>query len=57
MEAAQVETFDELFGADGHRITPPLDWGDPEESLSRTQFFDVMQMCIDKLPAALRAFS
>ena len=53
LEAAQVETFDELFGADGHRITPPLDWGDPEESLSRTQFFDVMQMCIDRLPAAL----
>ena len=53
MEAAQVETFDELFAADGHRLPGPLDWGDPEESLSRTQFFDVLQMCMDKLPAGL----
>jgi len=53
MEAAQVETFDELFAADGHRFVAPLDWGDPEESLSRIQFFDVLQMCMDKLPAGL----
>ena len=32
LEAAQVETFDELFAADGHRLNTPLDWGDPEES-------------------------
>jgi len=53
LEAAQVETFDELFAADGHRLHAPLDWGDPEESLNRTQFFDVLQMCVDKLPAGL----
>lgn len=53
LEAAQVETFDELFGADGHRLVAPLDWGDPEETLNRTQFFDVLQMCVDKLPAGL----
>jgi RNA polymerase sigma-70 factor, ECF subfamily len=53
LEAAQVETFDELFAADGHRLTAPLDWGDPEESLSRSQFFDVLQMCVDNLPAGL----
>ncbi len=53
LEAAQVETFDELFAADGHRLNAPLDWGDPEEALNRTQFFDVLQMCIDKLPAGL----
>jgi RNA polymerase sigma-70 factor (TIGR02943 family) len=56
-EAAQVETFDELYSADGHRLHEPLDWGDPEASLSRVQFFDVLQICIDELPAALaRAF-
>ncbi|MEP6607621.1 MAG: sigma-70 family RNA polymerase sigma factor [Burkholderiaceae bacterium] len=53
MEAAQVETFDELFAADGHRLTMPLDWGDPEQTLSRGQFFDVLQMCMDKLPTGL----
>ena len=53
LEAAQVETFDELFAADGHRLNSPLDWGDPEESLNRTQFFEVLQMCVDKLPAGL----
>lgn len=53
LEAAQVETFDELFAADGHRLNTPLDWGDPEASLSRTQFFEVLQMCVDELPAGL----
>ena len=53
LEAEQVETFDELFAVDGHRLNTPLDWGDPEESMSRTQFFEVLQMCVDKLPAGL----
>lgn len=52
-EAAEVETFDELFADDGHRTAGPLDWGDPESTLSRTQFFDVLQTCVDALPAAL----
>lgn len=53
VEAAAVESFDELYHASGHRNHPPLDWGDPEASLSRSQFFEVLQMCIDKLPANL----
>lgn len=53
MEAAEVETFDELFDATGHRATPPLDWGDPEASFSRVQFFEILQLCVDKLPANL----
>jgi RNA polymerase sigma-70 factor, ECF subfamily len=52
-EAGQVETFDELFAADGHRVDRPADWGDPVATLERTQFFDVLQVCIDGLPAAL----
>jgi RNA polymerase sigma-70 factor (ECF subfamily) len=56
-EAAQVETFDELYTADGHRVSEPLDWGDPEAAYSRVQFFDILQMCVEELPAALaRAF-
>jgi len=52
-EAAQVETFDELYKQDGHRINEPLEWGDPEQALSRVQFFEILQMCVDELPAAL----
>jgi RNA polymerase sigma-70 factor (ECF subfamily) len=53
VESAQVETFDELFAADGHRASTPLDWGNPEESFERSQFFDVLQVCVERLPASL----
>jgi RNA polymerase sigma-70 factor (ECF subfamily) len=57
MEAAGAESIDELYGPDGHRLSLPLDWGDPEASLSRMQFFDVLQACVEHLPAAMgRAF-
>ncbi len=52
-EAAQAETFDELYTADGHRVNEPLDWGDPEKSYARVQFFEILQMCVEQLPAAL----
>ena len=52
-EAEETETFDELFHPDGHRLNPPLEWGDPETSLSREQFFQVLQVCVDELPTAL----
>ena len=52
-EAAEVESFDELFAPDGHRSSKPLDWGDPEENLRRTQFFEILQLCVDKLPPTL----
>lgn len=56
-EATREERLDELFTADGHRATAPLDWGDPEEQLSRGQFLAVLQTCLDRLPAPLaRAF-
>lgn len=53
MEAAGVETLDELYRPEGHRVNPPLDWGDPEAALSRAQFFDVLQACVEKLPASM----
>ncbi len=42
--------FDTLFAADGHYVTPPSDWGDPDAVLSRREFFDILQMCVDRLP-------
>ncbi|HJW53064.1 MAG TPA: sigma-70 family RNA polymerase sigma factor [Burkholderiaceae bacterium] len=47
------DEVDNLFRADGHRVSHPLDWGDPETSLARVQFFDVLQACIERLPAHL----
>jgi RNA polymerase sigma-70 factor (TIGR02943 family) len=52
-EAAEVESFDELYTDDGHRLNEPMDWGDPEATLSRVQFFEILQVCVDELPAAL----
>jgi RNA polymerase sigma-70 factor (ECF subfamily) len=50
-EEGDLEDFDMLFKANGGWQAPPSDWGDPEQTLSRQEFFDVMQMCLDKLPA------
>lgn len=53
VEAAGVESLDELYHPDGHRYQPPAEWGDPEATLSRAQFFDVLQACVEHLPAGL----
>jgi len=49
-EETQIEDFDALFDDSGHWENPPADWGDPESQLSRAQFFDIMQFCLEKLP-------
>ena len=49
-DEADLEDFEGLFKANGAWQTPPVDWGDPEQCLSRQEFFDVLQTCMDKLP-------
>ena len=49
-DEADLEDFEGLFKDNGAWQQPPADWGDPEQALSRRQFFDVMQFCLDKLP-------
>jgi len=49
-EEADLEDFEGLFKENGAWQTPPADWGDPEASLSRRQFFDMMDFCLEKLP-------
>jgi RNA polymerase sigma-70 factor (ECF subfamily) len=51
-EEADLEDFEGLFKENGAWQAPPADWGDPEQSLSRQQFFDIMQFCLEKLPPA-----
>lgn len=52
-EATDMEDVDVLFAANGHRVNEPQDWGNPEAALNQTQFLEVLQMCIDTLPAVL----
>lgn len=44
--------MDVLFKPDGHYADTPADWGNPEETLSRQRFFDVLQECLESLPKA-----
>lgn len=50
-DECRLDDFDVLFDETGHWENPPADWGDPESQLSQQQFFEVMQACLDKLPA------
>src|SRR5215831_8458706 len=51
-EECRTDEFDALFDETGHWEKPPADWGsDPERHLSQQQFFDVMQQCLENLPA------
>lgn len=45
-----LDDFDPLFKGNGGWAEKPADWGDPEDALSRHEFFDVMDMCLEKLP-------
>jgi RNA polymerase sigma-70 factor (ECF subfamily) len=49
-EETDLDEFDPMFKDDGRWEARPADWGDPEGALSRQQFFDVMQVCLEKLP-------
>ena len=49
-EEYQLDDLDALFDESGHWENPPVDWGDPEAHVSRQQFFDIMQFCLEKLP-------
>lgn len=42
-----------LFRADGHFAEIPNNWGKPEETLQQAQFFQVLDMCMERLPPAM----
>ena len=42
-----------VFKADGHYAVQPSDWGNPEQDLNSRQFFQVLEACAEKLPAAM----
>jgi len=50
-DECDIEDLDGLFKAPfGAWDSPPAEWGDPERALNRSQFFDIMDFCLEKLP-------
>ncbi len=50
-DECDIEDLDGLFKTPfGAWDSPPAEWGDPELALNRSQFFDIMDFCLEKLP-------
>jgi RNA polymerase sigma-70 factor (ECF subfamily) len=49
-EECRLDDFDAMFDESGHWDNPPATWGDPEAQLSRLQFFEIVDFCLEKLP-------
>ncbi|WP_050475693.1 sigma-70 family RNA polymerase sigma factor [Herbaspirillum rhizosphaerae] len=57
-ETGDPTDFDVLFDETGHWAEAPADWGNPAETLQQSQFFDIMDFCVNKLtPVMARVFS
>ena len=50
-EEISLDDFDVLFKDDGHYVEPPAAWADPEQALTQREFFEVLETCMDRLPA------
>lgn len=46
-----VDEYASPFDENGSWDAKPASWGDPEHSLHQRQFFDVMALCMENLPA------
>lgn len=49
-EESSFDEFDVLFKDDGHFIDPPAAWANPEAALDQSEFFEVMERCMQALP-------
>lgn len=45
--------FEACFDDSGHWAAPVADWGDPERSLERAQFWRLLRDCLDAMPRRL----
>jgi RNA polymerase sigma-70 factor (ECF subfamily) len=50
-DQSEADAIDALFSADGHTVDKPRDWGNPDATLEQKDFFRVMEVCLEKLPA------
>ena len=50
-DQSEDDVVDALFIADGHTRDMPRQWGDPDGTLMQKDFFKVLEVCLEKLPA------
>ncbi len=50
-DQSEAEVIDALFKPDGHTVDMPRQWGDPDATLAQKDFFRVLEICLEKLPA------
>lgn len=50
-DQSEDDAIDALFKADGHTVEQPKAWGDPDATLEQKDFFKVLEVCLEKLPA------
>jgi RNA polymerase sigma-70 factor (ECF subfamily) len=43
-------SFESLFDETGHWRDAPRDWNEPDTQLQRKQFFEILELCVEKLP-------
>jgi RNA polymerase sigma-70 factor (ECF subfamily) len=48
---SEDDVIDALFKADGHTHDMPRNWGNPDATLEQKDFFRVLEICLEKLPA------
>jgi len=49
-DASESDLIDQLFTANGHTVENARNWGNPEQTLEQSDFFRVLEVCIEKLP-------
>lgn len=50
-DRSDADMIDALFTPAGHAVEAAPNWGNPDQALEQKEFFDILQLCIDKLPA------
>lgn len=50
-DQSDEELIDALFIEDGHTRAMPREWGNPDATLEQKDFFRVLEVCLEKLPA------
>jgi RNA polymerase sigma-70 factor (ECF subfamily) len=51
--ATDMAAFDALFDETGHFRETPRAWGDPNAAYEQKQFFEILELCIERLPAKI----
>lgn len=50
-DESEADIIDALFKPDGHTVDMPRPWGDPDATLEQKDFFRILEICLEKLPA------